>query len=679
MRAAACATPARPPASSTAPAQPQLIELDHNALFFALKKEAFHSSILDMELAGKTAAGAAARLQMHPFKPMVLHVDFQRVDATTKLHMKVPLHFINEENSPAVKTDDCVVNHVVNELDIQCLPRRLPEFIDGRPGEPDEGPVAARQRHQAGRRRQGRDARQAESGDRLGRDAAVDEEPAAGAMRRRCGAGCRGGRGCRRPRRPSAAKDDKKAAKAPSQGQEVSASASDVHRWIRRSPASAGLFSLRLACDNQHHHDSTDRRPRQPRAPNTRRRATTPASGGVDAARARAAASRCARARLLRPGRARQPSPSGPLWLLEPMTFMNLSGKSVAALARFFKIAPDEILVAHDELDLLPGQVKLKLGGSHAGHNGLKDIHAQLGTGDYWRLRLGIGHPGVKAEVIDYVLRSRARAARRRSRSASSSSLGALDLLLDGDMERAMMKITRQAAAAQAARRSRSARPSNRRRDGAGTMRLGTRASLALGLALGAAARVGADQPCTAAARATAGALCAGREPVAVDDARSESQRREAQARGARRGQARHAASSASAWRASGEARPLAAAGIGVQASAASASAPAKAKREEAQASTAPQQRIGARTSSRSNRARPSRRSAAPPSEPPARSGLARRGDLRPAAAGTSRTASRASRRAPGPSGCSSTGQTCTHCGSSKWPTHSVQRAGSMT
>jgi PTH1 family peptidyl-tRNA hydrolase len=93
------------------------------------------------------------------------------------------------------------------------------------------------------------------------------------------------------------------------------------------------------------------------------------------------------------------------VWLLEPQTFMNLSGKSVAALARFFKIAPEEILVAHDELDVVPGQAKLKFGGSHAGHNGLRDIHAQLGTGDYWRLRLGIGHPGVKSEVINWVLK----------------------------------------------------------------------------------------------------------------------------------------------------------------------------------------------------------------------------------------------------------------------------------
>ena len=138
---------------------------------------------------------------------------------------------------------------------------------------------------------------------------------------------------------------------------------------------------------------------------------------------------------------ARASTAGGPVWLLEPMTFMNLSGKSVASLARFFKIAPQEILVAHDELDLLPGQVKLKLGGSHAGHNGLKDIHAQLGSPDYWRLRLGIGHPGVKAEVVNYVLRKPAPDQREAIEQSIQQSLGVLDLLLAGDMERAMMKI----------------------------------------------------------------------------------------------------------------------------------------------------------------------------------------------------------------------------------------------
>ena len=131
----------------------------------------------------------------------------------------------------------------------------------------------------------------------------------------------------------------------------------------------------------------------------------------------------------------------GPLWLLEPMTFMNLSGKSVAPLARFFKIAPQEILVAHDELDLLPGQMKMKLGGSHAGHNGLKDIQAQLGSPDFWRLRLGIGHPGVKAEVINHVLRKPPAAEREAIDQSIAQALGALDLLIAGDMERAMLKI----------------------------------------------------------------------------------------------------------------------------------------------------------------------------------------------------------------------------------------------
>ena len=138
---------------------------------------------------------------------------------------------------------------------------------------------------------------------------------------------------------------------------------------------------------------------------------------------------------------ARVNRPDGPVWLLQPMTFMNLSGKAVAALARFFKIAPEEVLVAHDELDLMPGQAKMKLGGSHAGHNGLKDIHAQLGSADYWRLRLGIGHPGVKAEVINYVLRKPPLAEREAIEKIIDQAVQALDLILAGDMERAMMKV----------------------------------------------------------------------------------------------------------------------------------------------------------------------------------------------------------------------------------------------
>jgi large subunit ribosomal protein L25 len=108
---------------------PANIELDHNALFHALKKETFHSSILEMELNGKSEQVLLRDYQMHPFRQIVLHIDFQRVDATTKVTKKVPLHFINEENSPAVKTDKCLVNHVVTEVRIQCLASQLPEFL----------------------------------------------------------------------------------------------------------------------------------------------------------------------------------------------------------------------------------------------------------------------------------------------------------------------------------------------------------------------------------------------------------------------------------------------------------------------------------------------------------------------------------------------------------------------
>jgi PTH1 family peptidyl-tRNA hydrolase len=129
------------------------------------------------------------------------------------------------------------------------------------------------------------------------------------------------------------------------------------------------------------------------------------------------------------------------VWLLEPQTFMNLSGKSVSALARFFKIQPQEILVAHDELDIVPGEAKLKLGGSHAGHNGLRDIHAQLGTSDYWRLRIGVGHPGDKAEVVSWVLKKPMLEHRKAIDDSLMRAVNALPLLLAGDMEKAMVRI----------------------------------------------------------------------------------------------------------------------------------------------------------------------------------------------------------------------------------------------
>ncbi|MEN9671270.1 MAG: hypothetical protein RL535_157 [Pseudomonadota bacterium] len=108
---------------------PELVEIDHNALWHALKKEAFHSAILDMEKDGKASKVLLRDVQYHPYKQLVLHIDFQRVEADHKLSMKVPVHYSGEENSPAVKTENCIANHVVTELLISCLPADLPEFI----------------------------------------------------------------------------------------------------------------------------------------------------------------------------------------------------------------------------------------------------------------------------------------------------------------------------------------------------------------------------------------------------------------------------------------------------------------------------------------------------------------------------------------------------------------------
>ena len=108
---------------------PLQIEIDHNALWHALKKEAFHATVLDMELNGTEHKVLLRDVQMHPFKQLILHADFQRVDATTKLHMKVPLHYSGDENSPAIKTDGCIANHVITEIEVLCLPVDLPEFI----------------------------------------------------------------------------------------------------------------------------------------------------------------------------------------------------------------------------------------------------------------------------------------------------------------------------------------------------------------------------------------------------------------------------------------------------------------------------------------------------------------------------------------------------------------------
>ena len=134
-------------------------------------------------------------------------------------------------------------------------------------------------------------------------------------------------------------------------------------------------------------------------------------------------------------------SPTPDVWLLKPTTFMNASGKAVAALANYYKITPAEILVVHDELDLPPDTVKLKKGGGHGGHNGLKDITAALGTADFWRLRLGIGHPGDRNEVVNFVLKPPTKDEQTAIERCIDDSVNVANLLLNGEFESAMLKL----------------------------------------------------------------------------------------------------------------------------------------------------------------------------------------------------------------------------------------------
>ena len=129
------------------------------------------------------------------------------------------------------------------------------------------------------------------------------------------------------------------------------------------------------------------------------------------------------------------------LWLLKPMTFMNRSGQAVAALARFYKIPPEAILVVHDELDIPAGQLRLKQGGGHGGHNGLRDIISQLGSRDFLRLRIGIDHPGTAREVTNYVLGKASPDDRISIEAAIDEALHSLPKILDGDLQAAMNRL----------------------------------------------------------------------------------------------------------------------------------------------------------------------------------------------------------------------------------------------
>ena len=360
-------------------AKPTPIELDHNALFHALRNEAFHSSILTMKLDGAATKVLLRDVQMHPFRNEILHVDFQRIEENRKIHMKVPLHFVNGEQSPAVKLSAAIISHVTTELDITCLPKDLPEFIEVDLSALEVGHSIHVSSAEAAAGRGGRDPRQDRSGRRGGHRAA------------RAG---RNGRGTAATAEAAAAAaaavPEGEAKAADDKGGDKKDERKTPRRTTRRSNrrrgriAEAGPRNLRgpfccaagfartFAKHEHEHAHSTRRRPRQPgsRIWRTRHNAgfwfVDELAGRLDATFATEAkfGGEVAKAGDLAPGEADD--------LHEPVRARGCGGGA------FFRNPPAEILVVHDELDLLPGKAKMKFGGGHAGHNGLRDIQAQL-------------------------------------------------------------------------------------------------------------------------------------------------------------------------------------------------------------------------------------------------------------------------------------------------------------
>ena len=386
---------------------PQPIELDHNALIHALRNEVFHASILTMKVDGASTQVLLRDVQMHPFRNEVLHVDFQRIDPTRKIHMKVPLHFVNEAQSPAVKTPGRD-HQPRDDRDRHRVPAEGPARVHrSRPVRARYGAFAARVGREASRRR---DVVSQRTGDPVVATAVVPKAVVRDRGGRGRGRSRRGGRtapAAKRSRR-SEGRGQGAARRKRRQGRQEEVSrrpaASRCGRAVGLRPAEAATRSPRRPRIGPCSHADRWSRPRQ-----SRPRLRTHAAQRRLLVRRRA----CREARRAfsheAPLRAPDVAKAGDVRLCKPMTFMNLAAVRSPALARFFGIAPEEILVVHDELDLQPGERedearrRPRRPQRPAGHP------AQLGSADYWRLRLGIGHPRdsemPEREVVDYVLK----------------------------------------------------------------------------------------------------------------------------------------------------------------------------------------------------------------------------------------------------------------------------------
>src|SRR5690606_31579606 len=372
---------------------PANIQLDHEKLWLAQQNEWFYSSILDLSLNGQIYKVLLRDLQRHPYKQQILHLDFQRVSENEVLRAAVPLHFVNEAKSPAGTTAGVGIMHELTEVTVACLPKDLPESIEVDLSDLAVGAVVHLSELKLPA---GVELPQL----KLGPDHDVAVVVAKAAQGGAEAAAAEG-------------EEEAKEAHCVPPGPPGGTSAVPVMAEIR----------LIVGLGNPGPEHAHDRHNAGFRLVDTLAERQG-ARFGLDS--------------KLFGETARVQIGGRDVWLLKPATFMNLSGKSVAAALRFWKIEPEQVLLVHDELDLPPGTARLKFDGGHGGQNGLRDTIRLLGHGRFHRLRIGIGHPGHKDRVVGWVLGRPGKDDDILIGRAIDDAIDVLPLVVNGDVNEAM-------------------------------------------------------------------------------------------------------------------------------------------------------------------------------------------------------------------------------------------------
>ena len=393
--------------------EPKMISLDHNKLLRYEMDESFFSSILKVEIDGGDEENVIIRdYQRDPVKPFVLHVDLLRIKMSEKMHTTTPLHFVGDEEAAGIKAGG-ILQRLITEVDILCMPADLPEAI--------EVDVSALDIGDSLHLSQIVMPEGVELAAMIQMDEADEEDKATMDL------------GIVSIQAPRAEVEEIDEEAAGAEGDDSAADSDSSDDAADGDKAALSFCNKSLIMANTPIKLIVGLGNPGAKYTKTRHNAgfwfvDALANDANESFRIETKFS--AEVCKINLG-------GNPVWLQKPTTFMNRSGMAVKQLSSFYKIPVASILIVHDEIDLPPGTVRLKEGGGHGGHNGLRDIHAHM-TKEYIRLRIGVGHPGDRNKVVDYVLSHINTGDEIEIKNSIDAALGVIDLVVAGDMQKAM-------------------------------------------------------------------------------------------------------------------------------------------------------------------------------------------------------------------------------------------------